>query len=94
MNVSASRDKVGQDSRVAGEYRSAPRGGGHGNDAGCDAQSGSAGKSSRPREITSHNTFEKPAVVEPAAFKDAKITETGFTATLPAKSVVVLEIEG
>jgi len=44
-------------------------------------------------EITAHNTFEKPTVVEPTAFKDAKITEGGFTAKLPAKSVVVLEIE-
>jgi len=44
-------------------------------------------------EITAHNTFEKPTVVEPAPFKDAKITEAGFTATLPAKSIVVLEIE-
>jgi len=43
--------------------------------------------------INSHNTFEKPTVVEPAAFQNAKITDTGFTATLPAKSIVVLEIE-
>ncbi len=45
-------------------------------------------------EITAHNTFEKPGVVEPAPFRDAKVTDGGFTATLPAKSVVVLEIEG
>jgi alpha-N-arabinofuranosidase len=45
-------------------------------------------------EITAHNTFDKPGLVEPAAFNGAKVTEGGFTATLPAKSVVVLEIEG
>ncbi len=44
-------------------------------------------------EIRSHNTFEKPTVVEPAGFTDAKVTKTGFTARLPAKSVVVLEVE-
>jgi len=44
--------------------------------------------------ITAHNTFDKPAVVEPAAFNGAKVTEGGFTATLPAKSIVGLEIEG
>jgi alpha-N-arabinofuranosidase len=45
-------------------------------------------------EITAHNTFEKPEVVEPTGFNGAKVTEGGFTATLPAKSIVVLEIEG
>jgi alpha-N-arabinofuranosidase len=45
-------------------------------------------------EITAHNTFEKPENVEPGAFNGAKATEGGFTATLPAKSIVVLEIEG
>jgi alpha-N-arabinofuranosidase len=45
-------------------------------------------------EITAHNTFDKPGTVEPAAFNNAKVTEGGFTATLPAKSIVVLEIEG
>jgi alpha-N-arabinofuranosidase len=44
--------------------------------------------------ITSHNTFDQPGAVEPATFRDAKITGDGFTAKLPAKSIVVLEIEG
>lgn len=44
-------------------------------------------------EINSHNTFQKPTVVEPAAFTDARVTDAGFTATLPAKSIVVLTIE-
>jgi alpha-N-arabinofuranosidase len=45
-------------------------------------------------EMTAHNTFENPGAVQPAALNDAKVTADGFTATLPAKSVVVLEIEG
>jgi alpha-N-arabinofuranosidase len=45
-------------------------------------------------EITAHNTFENTGVVEPVAFNEAKVTDGGFTATLPARSVVVLEIEG
>ena len=45
-------------------------------------------------EITAHNTFDKPDLVEPVALSGAKVTEGGFTATLPAKSIVVLEIEG
>ncbi len=45
-------------------------------------------------EITAHNTFEKPENVEPAAFTGAKVTEGGFRATVPAKSILVLEIEG
>jgi alpha-N-arabinofuranosidase len=44
-------------------------------------------------EITAHNTFDKPGVVEPASFGDARTTEGGFTVKLPAKSIVVLEIE-
>ncbi|MBN2105011.1 alpha-N-arabinofuranosidase [bacterium] len=44
-------------------------------------------------EINSHNTFEKPEMVKPAPFKDMKIDGSILTMTLPAKSVVVLEIE-
>jgi alpha-N-arabinofuranosidase len=44
-------------------------------------------------EITAHNTFEHPDSVHPEEFHAFKTTETGFSATLPAKSVVMLEIE-
>jgi alpha-N-arabinofuranosidase len=44
-------------------------------------------------EITAHNTFDQPGAVEPASFSDARTTEGGFTARLPAKSIVVLEIQ-
>jgi alpha-N-arabinofuranosidase len=43
--------------------------------------------------MQTHNTFAKPDVVKPAVFTDGKVTEGGFTARLPAKSVVVLELE-
>ncbi len=44
-------------------------------------------------EITAHNTFDKPTTVQPAGFSAFKVTENGFATTLPAKSVVVLEVE-
>ena len=44
-------------------------------------------------EITAHNTFDQPSRVKPAPFEDAKPSEKGFSATLPPKSVVVIEIE-
>jgi alpha-N-arabinofuranosidase len=44
-------------------------------------------------EITAHNTFEKPDDVKPARFDGVKGTGSEFTATLPPKSVVMLEVE-
>lgn len=44
-------------------------------------------------QMTAHNTFDHPDVVEPVPFDGARLTANGFAATLPAKSVVVLEIE-
>jgi alpha-N-arabinofuranosidase len=44
-------------------------------------------------EMQAHNTFDAPESIKPAEFKDVKLTGEGLTATLPAKSVVVLEIE-
>lgn len=43
--------------------------------------------------ITAHNTFDQPENVKPAVFAAARVTEAGFSATLPPRSVVVLEIE-
>lgn len=43
--------------------------------------------------MQAHNTFDKPETVKPAAFADGKLTDSGFTAKLPAKSVVVLELK-
>jgi alpha-N-arabinofuranosidase len=40
-----------------------------------------------------HNTFDKPDVVQPTAFSDFTLNGDLLAATLPAKSVVVFEIE-
>jgi alpha-L-arabinofuranosidase len=44
-------------------------------------------------DMTAHNTFEKPGAVTSSGFKDASVTDAGFTAEIPAKSIVVLTIE-
>jgi alpha-N-arabinofuranosidase len=43
--------------------------------------------------MNAHNTFEQPETLKTAAFAGARIAAGGFAATLPAKSVVVLELE-
>ncbi|MBO9707133.1 MAG: alpha-N-arabinofuranosidase [Caulobacter sp.] len=42
--------------------------------------------------INSINTFQTPHVVEPKAFDGARLASGGFTATLPSRSVVVLDL--
>ena len=44
-------------------------------------------------EMTAHNTFDSPQAVRPADFSDVELNGNILTATLPAKSVVVLEVE-
>ncbi|HON93306.1 MAG TPA: alpha-N-arabinofuranosidase [Sedimentisphaerales bacterium] len=93
MNVSVSRDKAGKihvslvniDPHNAVEVTTQL--------SGAKAKKIS-GKILTAPEINSHNTFDKPTVVEPTAFTDAQATESGFSVKLPAKSIVVLEIEG
>ncbi len=46
------------------------------------------------KEMNVDNTFEKPATVVPGKFTAAKLGDRGLEATLPPKSVVVLELEG
>jgi len=43
--------------------------------------------------MNAHNSFENPEAVKPAEFSDFKTSAGGFAVTLPAKSVVVLEVE-
>ena len=43
--------------------------------------------------MNAHNTFDRPDAVQPAAFSGAKVVGSGFEASLPAKSVVALELE-
>jgi len=59
--------------------------------------SGSTAKTAKGRvltgpEMASRNTFEKPDAVKPAEFKGVTIKGDTLTATLPAKSVVVLDL--
>jgi alpha-N-arabinofuranosidase len=43
--------------------------------------------------MTAHNTFDNPEAIKPAVFNDVQLKEDVLTAVLPAKSVVVLEID-
>jgi alpha-N-arabinofuranosidase len=45
------------------------------------------------KNIDSYNTFDNPNVVAPAEFKNAKITKTGLTITVPAKAIISLELQ-
>jgi alpha-N-arabinofuranosidase len=57
----------------------------------------------KPRTVTgriltaptmqAHNTFDQPDNIKPADFSDCKLIASGFTVTLPSKSVVALELE-
>jgi len=92
LNVSASRDKAGKmhvslcnlNPNAAAEVN-------------CTL-SGVQPKTISGRVLTAetmqaHNTFADPDVVKPAGFSACKLTGDGFTTTLPARSVVVLEVE-
>lgn len=43
--------------------------------------------------INTINTFDKPDQVRPTAFNGARLSKTGLTVTLPARSVVVLDLK-
>jgi alpha-N-arabinofuranosidase len=43
--------------------------------------------------ITDHNTFDKPNTLSVKEFKGAKLAKETLSVILPAKSVVMLEIE-
>ena len=43
--------------------------------------------------VTAINTFDQPENVKPTVFNDFKIADNGFTVTLPAKSLVALELQ-
>jgi alpha-N-arabinofuranosidase len=42
--------------------------------------------------INSYNSFERPTVVRPAPFMDTRVAAGQLTVSLPAKSVVVIEL--
>jgi len=52
-----------------------------------------AGRVLTAEAMNAHNTFEKPDVVASAEFKNVKIKDGKILATIPSKSVVVLEIQ-
>lgn len=66
-------------------------------DLACDLQGAKAFKISArvltTETMQAHNTFEQPDVVKPVEFLNFKLTAGGFTAKLPAKSVVALVLE-
>ena len=43
--------------------------------------------------ITSHNTFAAPDVVTPKPFQDSRLVGAKLQITLPARSIVVLELD-
>ncbi len=45
------------------------------------------------KNMNAHNTFDNPEAIGPVAFNDFKLKGNVLTTTLPAKSVVVLEVE-
>jgi alpha-N-arabinofuranosidase len=63
----------------------------------CELQGAKAGKLSgrvlTAPAMNAHNTFDNPEAVKPAEFSRFQTTDSGFVVTLPAKSVVVLEVE-
>jgi len=62
----------------------------------CELQGAKAGGISgrvlTAPEMNAHNTFDQPDNVKPTEFNAFKLTDNGFVTTLPAKSVVVLEV--
>jgi alpha-N-arabinofuranosidase len=92
VNVSASRDQAGKiHVSLCNLNPNAAA------DVACELQGAKAkslsGRLLTAATITAHNTFEQPENVQPTAFTACKTTDLGFTATLPAKSVVVLTVE-
>ena len=63
----------------------------------CDLQGASpksvSGRVLTSSDMTAHNTFDQPDTIKPAPFNDVQLASGGFTTTLPAKSVVVLELK-
>jgi alpha-L-arabinofuranosidase len=43
-------------------------------------------------KMDAHNTFERPDVVKPAPFTGARVANGQLTVTLPARTVIVLEL--
>lgn len=91
LNVSASKDKSGRvhisicnlNPRSPAEVECMVDGRKPGNISGRVLTAGA---------MNAHNTFDNPQAIKPAAFDDFNLKENMLTITLPAKSIVVLEI--
>ena len=92
VNASASRDQAGK--IHVSLCNLDPQ---HPAEVACDLQGATASKVSgrilTAPEMNAHNTFAKPEILKTAEFAGARIAAGGFAVTLPAKSVVVLELE-
>jgi alpha-N-arabinofuranosidase len=92
VNVSASKDEAGKIHVTFCNLNPAV-----GAEVSCELQGASvkqvSGRLLTAPEITAHNTFDHPDQVKTSEFSGAKATDTGFSVTLPAKSVVALEIQ-
>ncbi len=92
VSVSASRDKAGKIHITLCNLNPD-----HPIEVPCELQGATAHKLSgqvlTAPEMNAHNTFDHPDNVKPANFNDFKVTDNGFVTSLPAKSVVVLEVE-
>ena len=92
LSVSASKDKAGKiHVTLCNLDPNAPA------KVACQLQGAEAQKLSgrvlTAAAMNAHNTFEVPDAVKTAEFSAFQLAGDGFTATLPAKSVVVLEAE-
>ena len=92
VNVSASRDESGKmHVSLCNLHPSASA------EIACELKGAKAqrlsGRVLTGSEMTAHNTFDQPETVKPAKFEACKMSDGGFVATLPPKSVVLLEIE-
>lgn len=91
LSVSASKDKAGKvhitlcnlnpntPARIACQLRGAKA-------------IGLTGRVLTAETMQAHNTFDAPENVKPSEFKAFETTDDGFTTTVPAKSVVALEL--
>ncbi|HWH70710.1 MAG TPA: alpha-L-arabinofuranosidase C-terminal domain-containing protein, partial [Candidatus Sulfotelmatobacter sp.] len=92
VNLSASRDQAGKiHVTLCNLNPNAPA------EVTCELQGAKAQKLSgrvlTAADMTAHNTFDKPETIKTAEFNAFKVSESGFSATLPAKSVVVLTVD-
>jgi alpha-L-arabinofuranosidase len=93
VSASASRDRTGKiHVTLSNLHPNAPA------EVACELEGakarGISGRVLTATEMDARNTFDQPNNLTPATFTAFKTTEKGFTTTLPAKSVVVLEVDG